>query len=112
MNEKEAIEKIKSVILEECKKEDIDVLKIILFGSRARGDSKKDSDWDVYVVVRDKLSFDRTAELISKIKWRLALMDIPNDIIIRSEDDAERYKDSIGFISYYARREGINIWMR
>jgi predicted nucleotidyltransferase len=37
---------IKRIIIEELEKENIKVHKIILFGSRARGDFKEDSDWD------------------------------------------------------------------
>ncbi len=112
MSEKEVIEKIKEVILDECGKAGVEVVKIILFGSRARGEAKPDSDFDVYVVVENKIGFNEIADIVSKIKWQLALLNIPNDIIIRSKDDAERYRNSIGLISHYAQKEGINIWMR
>ncbi len=112
MNEEGVIEKIKEVILDECGKAGVEVVKIILFGSRARGDAKPDSDFDVYVVVENKISFNEMADIVSKIKWQLALLNIPNDIILRSQDDAERYRNSIGLISHYAHREGISIWMK
>ncbi len=32
--------------------------KIILFGSRARGDAKQDSDWDILILIKDKVSIE------------------------------------------------------
>ena len=38
--------------------------KLILFGSRARGSARKESDWDLLIVVdNDKLSYETRAEL-------------------------------------------------
>ena len=76
MNRKEFLNKVKIVI------HNIDPdAKIILFGSRARGDSKKDSDWDFLILtteqvneifknrIRDKLfnTVIETEEIISTI---------------------------------------------
>jgi uncharacterized protein len=48
MNE---IEIAKKTIIEELEKYGFRAVKIILFGSRARGDFKEDSDWDFYVMI-------------------------------------------------------------
>jgi predicted nucleotidyltransferase len=29
---------------------------VILFGSRARGDARKDSDWDILILIKDEVS--------------------------------------------------------
>ena len=65
MNEK--LKEIKRIIIEELEKQNIKVHKIILFGSRARGDFKEDSDWDILVVVDRKLSFCEKWDIIDRI---------------------------------------------
>lgn len=32
---------------------------IILYGSRARGDERVDSDWDILILINDKATFER-----------------------------------------------------
>lgn len=32
--------------------------KVILFGSRARGDARKDSDWDILILIKDNVSME------------------------------------------------------
>jgi len=36
-----------------------DILKVQLFGSRARGDAGAGSDFDILIIVKDKMSIDR-----------------------------------------------------
>lgn len=42
---------IKSVIERVCKDFDVENKRIVLFGSRARGDQEESSDWDILVVI-------------------------------------------------------------
>ncbi len=59
MEHKEIINKIRSGI----KKKD-PLAEIFLYGSRARGDNRPDSDWDILVITpRDKITFDYESEL-------------------------------------------------
>ncbi|MCL5020768.1 MAG: nucleotidyltransferase domain-containing protein [Bacteroidetes bacterium] len=53
------------------------VEKIILFGSRARGEARAESDWDFPVVLNDDLTFAGKLELIVQVERRLAAMRIP-----------------------------------
>ena len=41
--------------------------KIILFGSRARGDAKDDSDWDILILINDIV----TTEIESAFRYKL-----------------------------------------
>lgn len=44
------------------------VERIVLFGSRARGDAREDSDYDVGVFLHDLHSFDRAARTLAGIE--------------------------------------------
>ena len=101
----EAIKVIRVVF----KKYQIKVLKIILFGSRARGDSEKDSDWDFLVIINKELEFIQKREIISEIQRELAKLKIPNDIIVKSEVQFNIMKKYVGNISYYASQEGLEV---
>lgn len=102
---KEAIE----IITEELRKRGIKILKIILFGSRAKGTFKKESDWDFFVIIDRKMSFNEKWEIIDDIKVRLAKLGIPNDIILKSEEEVEQAKDDVGRITHYILKEGIEL---
>jgi predicted nucleotidyltransferase len=46
-----------------------DVEKLILFGSRARGEAEADSDWDVAVVVRNLLDRPHVRRVLSDLAY-------------------------------------------
>jgi len=81
--------------------------KIILFGSRARGNYKNDSDWDFLVVLDRELAIQEKHRLIIRIKRKLAKLGIPNDIIIQSRNKFDLMKMYPGNISYVANLEGV-----
>jgi len=97
------------IIKEEIENRGLKVLKIILFGSRARGDFKEDSDWDFFVVIDKKLNFNEKWDIIDEIKIKLAKLKFPNDIIIKSEEEVMENKDDVGRITYYVLKEGIKV---
>lgn len=72
------------------------VKKIILYGSYARGDYKKDSDIDVAVVVsKESISKDILDDMAKLFKLR---RDISNDIepvLLIDEEDASGFLESI-----------------
>ena len=103
------LEFLKKVIVEEVEKAGFKVSKIILFGSRARGDATQESDWDLLVIVNEDISFDELKKLTADIQLRLAALSIPNDVIIRGIKQFEASKTIVGNISYFADKEGIKI---
>jgi len=103
------MEKAVQIIKETIENKGIKVLKIILFGSRAKGTAREDSDWDFFVIIDKKLSFNEKWDIIDEIKIKLAKLKIPNDIFLKSEDEVEESKDDVGRITYYALREGIEV---
>ena len=98
------IETIKSVIGSVIKNR---LSKIILFGSRARGDNRIDSDYDLIVVISEELSMKEKMSLASEIRRILAKFSIPNDLLIKSESEIMRFSGVIGTTLYNATREGI-----
>ncbi len=103
------MEEALKIIKEEIEKNGPKVLKIFLFGSRAKGTYRQDSDFDFFVIVDKKLSFNEKWNIIDEIKIKLAKLRIPNDIIIKSSDEVEEEKNDVGRITYYVFKEGIEV---
>ncbi len=100
---------IKSEISKLIFEMDIPLEKIILFGSRARGDFTKQSDWDILIVVSKDITIKEKMELMDKIITRLSDCYIPCDVIIKSVKEMEYYKDFIGSVTREAMKEGVVI---
>ena len=77
--------------------------KIVLFGSRARGDDDEYSDIDLLVVMRDVQDKRQAA-----IEIRRSLRDLPisKDIVVATPDDIARLRHVAGTIIHDAFREG------
>ncbi len=101
------LSKVKRVIEDTAKKHGIDIEKIILFGSRARGDFRKDSDWDFLIIIRSRYDKRVIKEFLLEVRRALVDMGIIPEIIITEKDTVEKYKDYTGYIYYYALSEGI-----
>ncbi len=88
---------------------DFEPVKIILFGSQARGDAQWDSDVDLLVVLPSAPSKHDAAVAIQR-----ALRDvrIPKDIIISTPEEIARYGDMVGRILRPALREGEVLYAR
>ena len=97
---------IRNVIVEEFSRRGLTVEEVLLFGSRARGDFRDDSDWDVLVVVSENVDRETYRELWYSVYRRI---NAPLDLLIVPRKTLEEYKNSPGFIYYYALREGVRI---
>ena len=81
--DRETLSLIKKVILEEAERLGVAVERIILFGSRARGDYREDSDYDILVVVRGEIGWRARRRLWRSIYNRLRpVLGRPIDLII------------------------------
>ena len=107
MSREEAIKKIKEIILSTAKKHGIEVGKIILFGSRARGDYEESSDWDILVVTKNIYDRKVLDEFWLEIDRELVDNEIIPEIIVVDKESFERYKNLTGFVYYWAEKEGI-----
>ena len=102
-------EKIKEKIYKIFREADVGVNRIILFGSRARGDWKRGSDWDLLIVVNKELARNEKMELSHLIRKELAEEYIACDVVIKSEKEIEHYKDFFGTVTHEALKEGVEI---
>jgi predicted nucleotidyltransferase len=86
-----------------------DPVRIILFGSRLRGDSRADSDYDVLVVVDDVT--DRRA---MRLEVRRVLDDLPisKDVIVASVADVDEHDGSSWSALGWALHEGRSLYER
>jgi uncharacterized protein len=84
-------------------------LRFYLFGSRARGDHRPDSDWDIYVVVDLELAPADRRLMVTEIKRALAMLRIPNDVVLKSVERFEALKDYPGSLVYDVVREGVAV---
>lgn len=79
-------------------------LKVILFGSYARGDAHEDSDVDLLVIERDFP--DKNAEMV-RLQMALRPLHLNADVLVaREEYTLSSWADFPGTYLYHALREG------
>jgi predicted nucleotidyltransferase len=84
--------------------------KVLLFGSRARGQATKDSDYDLLIVTNDTFAPRVKMDWESKIRKALVYaLKAPFDVILASTNEVEEKKNLTGHIVQYAIREGVEI---
>lgn len=81
--------------------------KVLLFGSRAKGTSTSDSDYDLLLVVKDsnKTSRERLREAREIIRGRTVAVDI----FIYTKKEFDEYKEEFSSIPHTAYTEGIEL---
>jgi predicted nucleotidyltransferase len=82
-------------------------LRIILFGSAARGEMGPDSDLDILVVMPDGTHRRRTAQYL-----HTQFSGIPYgvDVLVATPTDLEKYRDSVGLIYRVIFQEGQELY--
>jgi Nucleotidyltransferase domain. len=89
--------------------DEADPVRIVLFGSHARGEATPDSDVDLLVVTEGD---SRDHEAVLRIRRRLADLPIAKDVIVVSEQRVKDYGHLVGTILRAALREGITLHER
>ena len=82
-------------------------LRIILFGSAARGEAGKDSDIDLLVVMPEGTSRLATAE---KMYMRMFGISAAVDFLVATPSDLERNRDNIGLVYRTILQEGRELY--
>lgn len=82
-------------------------VRILLFGSAARGEMRPDSDLDVLVVVPDGVYRRQTTQRIYR---RLIGFPVATDVVVATESDLQQYQDNFSLVYYPAVREGKEIY--
>lgn len=90
--------------------EKFDPLRVILFGSVARGEEGPDSDLD-FLVVLDHLDKAERMELMGEVRFAIDA-PCPIDVFVTDEDECERRRDVIGSMHYWPLREGRVVYER
>ena len=98
MSEQDAIERIRQRLSAR-----FDIESIVLFGSRARGDAKEESDFDVLVVANSDVPFIERQGLAM---LQLGRKGFAVDLLVYTPEEAERASAITGSAIYWARREG------
>jgi uncharacterized protein len=71
--------------------EEVDPEKIVLFGSRSRGDETLHSDVDLLVIVREPFGPERSRRLTTaRILKRMIPLPVSKDILLYSAEEAEQ----------------------
>jgi len=81
--------------------------KILLFGSRARGTNRQDSDYDILVLIDNELSPREKMPFRTAIRRKLIDWNIISEILVQSNQEAKLKKSLPGHIIGTAFKEGV-----
>ena len=83
--------------------------RIVVFGSRARGQAGPDSDLDLFVEMHSDLPPRQRVRAVSDLfglrRWAM-------DLVVYTPQEVERMKDTVGTLLYTIEREGKVLYER
>ncbi len=82
-------------------------LRIIVFGSSARGEAGRHSDIDLLIVMPEGAHRRKTAQAIYR---GLLGFGLPVDVVVATPSDLEKYRDSPALVYRKALREGKELY--
>jgi predicted nucleotidyltransferase len=80
-----------------------DPVKVILFGSRVRGDAREDSDIDFLVVEREVRD---AAQESARLRRVIGPVGVGVDVVVVDEAGFDKWSEAPGSTLYWAKREG------
>lgn len=81
--------------------------KIILFGSRAKGNAQLESDYDLMVV---KSNIENELKIEQNLYRNFIGLGVGVDIIVTTPEKLEKYKDTVGYIYKHVFNEGVVVY--
>lgn len=98
---------IKSFVKELKEKLGNDIIAIILFGSKVRGDFEKDSDIDIFILVKKKGDIkDKISDIAAEYFFEY---NVPLAPVVYSLFEYERNKELGSFFFQQVEKEGITL---
>ena len=86
--------------------DEVDPEQVILFGSRARGDARSDSDIDLLIIESEPFGDGRSShDEEIRIGRALPASPVARDILVYSRDEIERWRGSLNHVAARALRE-------
>lgn len=105
---RQLIEDMVQAVVEEVRPQ-----RIYLFGSCARDSYTPNSDVDFLIVEQNEFGPDRNRwSELKRIRKALRQFRVPKDVLVYSQDEFEKWEDSINHIISHAVREGKLIYER
>lgn len=102
------LERMVQVIVDE-----VDPEQVILFGSRARGDARTDSDVDLVIIEASPFGPDRNRRAeAARLSRALAGFRVSKDILVFSRYEVDYWRDSLNHVLARALREGKVLYER
>lgn len=107
--EKEVLERFKSLLFKALLMKKLSIYKIILFGSRARGESTEYSDMDILVIL-EKIKDESDKDYVSECAWvagfKEGIVIVP---IIYTREEWENSPERSSLLALAIKKEGILI---
>jgi predicted nucleotidyltransferase len=85
----------------------VNPIKIILFGSRAKGNFAENSDYDIMVLMPEGTNKRATAQYLYK---NIENIEKPYDFIVATQDTLDKYSHSKHLIYFHALKDGIELY--
>ena len=105
MSNKEFLNSIKTTVLSY-----IPDAKVLIFGSRARGDFNTHSDFDLLVVTKNNIGAKEKMNMESRISKSLVYsLQKPFDVLLYSQQEVELKKNARGLIIFHALKDAIEL---
>ncbi len=107
--DKQDIYSIKEQILKTLMDIGLSASRLILFGSRGRGNYSSRSDYDILVVTHKDLNVEEKMRIFKRLREDLAGLGFDVDVILKSEKEVAYYMTKCGSVVRNALREGVTL---